>query len=83
MNRHGVQGGEPLMDRGYPSWFLARLAVNCAAGMVAFAVILCLVLSRPFAGEYADVFYALRDLARYLRPFIAVSVLACVLLASG
>lgn len=77
------RGGAPLMDRAFKAWFLVRLAINFAVGVAALHLILHFVLSRPLTGEYADVFYAFRDLARYLRPILTASVLAYVLLASG
>jgi hypothetical protein len=83
VNRGGIGGGAPLVDGAYTAWFLVRLAINFAAGVAVLHSILYFVLSRPLAGEYADVYYALRDLARYQRPILAVSVLAYVLLASG
>jgi len=83
VSRGGIRGGAPLMNRAFQSWFLVRLAINFAGGVAVLQVILYLVLSRPFAGEYTDVFYALRDLSRLLRPILVVSVLAYVLLASG
>ena len=42
-----------------------------------------LVLSRPLTGDYAGVFHALRNLAVFLRPFIALSVLVYILLVCG
>jgi hypothetical protein len=55
--------------------------VNFAVGVCALQAILYFVLSRPLPGEYAAVYHQLRGLAAYLRPVVAVSVLAYALLA--
>jgi HAMP domain-containing protein len=73
----------PLTEREYAVRFLAALiATSAGASLVLFAI-LYLLLGRPLAGGYAAVFYALRDLASYLAPAIAVSVVVYILAGSA
>lgn len=80
----GVAGGnhdDRPVGRRYLLGFLLRLFVNFAAGVAVLHLILYFVFSRPLAGEYAAAHHQLIGLARYLRPVVAVSVLAYGLLA--
>jgi hypothetical protein len=72
-----------LIHRQYVSGLLLRLCVNFAGGVGILFVILYFALSRPFPGDYAGVFHALRNLSPYLRPILAISVLVYALLAFG
>jgi len=73
----------PLIRRRYVFGLLLRLCVNFAGGVGILFVILYFALSRPLPGDYAGVFHALRNLSPFLRPILAVSVLAYALLACG
>ncbi|MBI5905472.1 MAG: hypothetical protein HZB86_07965 [Deltaproteobacteria bacterium] len=83
MNRTVPDGTAPLLDRGYRFRFILKLCVNFAAGVVVLFGILYYGLSRPLAEDYSGVFHALRNLTTFLRPMIATSVLAYVLLVCG
>ena len=74
-------GNSPLIHRRYVIGLLLRLCVNFAGGVGILFVILYFALSRPFPGDYAGVFHALRNLSPFLRPILAVSVLVYALLA--
>ena len=71
----------PLIRRRYVFGLLLRLCVNFAGGVGILFIILYFALSRPLPGDYAGVFHALRNLSPFLRPILAVSVLAYALLA--
>jgi hypothetical protein len=73
----------PLIDRRYIFGLLFRLCANFAGGVAILFVILYLALSRPLPWDYAGVSHALRNLAPFLRPVLAVSVLVYALLACG
>jgi hypothetical protein len=80
----GAAGGNSdvrPIGRRYLLGFLVRLFVNFAAGVGVLHLILFFVFSRPLAGEYAAAHHQLVGLARYLRPVVAISVLAYGLLA--
>ena len=79
--RSAVDG--PLIRRRYVFGLLLRLCVNFAGGVGILFVILYFALSRPLPGDYAEAFHALRNLSPFLRPVLAVSVLAYALLACG
>lgn len=70
----------PLFERGYRLRFILRLCLAFAAGAGVLYASFYFVLSRPFVGDYAGVFHALRNLSVFLRPVIALSVLVYVLL---
>ena len=76
-------GNGPLVPRRYIFGLLLRLGINCAGGVGILFVILFFALSRPLPGDYEGVFHALRNLSPFLRPILAVSVLAYALLAGG
>lgn len=76
-------GDAPLIHRRYVFGLLLRLCVNFAGGVGILFVILYFALSRPLPADYAGVFHALRNLSTFLRPILAVSVLAYALLACG
>lgn len=78
-----THGNAPLIDPRYIFGLLLRLWVNFAVGVAILFVILYFALSRPLPGDYAGVFHALRNLTPFLRPILAVSVLAYALLACG
>jgi hypothetical protein len=78
-----THGNAPLIDARYIFGLLLRLWVNFAGGVAILFVILYFALSRPLPGDYAGVFHALRNLTPFLRPILAVSVLAYALLACG
>jgi hypothetical protein len=73
----------PLIQHRYVFGLLLRLCVNTAGGVGILFVILYFALSRPFPGDYAGIYHALRNLSPYLRPILAVSVLIYALLACG
>jgi len=73
----------PPTSRGFRIRFVLRLFLAFAAGAVVLFAIFHFVLSRPFTGDYAGVFHALRNLSVFLRPVIATSVLVYVLLMCG
>ena len=83
MSGPAAAGNGPLIRRRYVFGLLLRLCVNFAGGVGILFVILYFALSRPLPGDYAEVFHALRNLSPYLRPILAVSVLAYALLAAG
>ena len=76
-------GSRPLIQRRYLIGLLLRLCLNFAVGVGILFVILYFALSRPLPDDYAGVFHALRNLSPFLRPILAVSVLAYALLACG
>jgi len=73
----------PLISRDFRFRFVLRLLLAFAAGAVVLFAIFRFVLFRPFTGDYAGVFHALRNLSVFLRPVIAISVLVYVLLMCG
>ena len=73
----------PLVDRRYVFGLLIRLCVNFAGGVGILSAILYFALSRPLPGDYEGVYLALRNLSPFLRPILAVSVLAYALIACG
>lgn len=77
----GTNGG--YIEWGYRARFLLRLALIVAAGASLLYLTLFAVFSRPVAGDYGSVFYALRHLAVFLFPLIAFSVLVYTLLVCG
>jgi hypothetical protein len=83
MSAPGAAGNGPLIHPRYVFGLLLRLCVNFAGGVGILLVILYFALSRPLPGDYAEVFHALRNLSPFLRPILAVSVLAYALLACG
>ncbi|PJB32561.1 MAG: hypothetical protein CO109_03910 [Deltaproteobacteria bacterium CG_4_9_14_3_um_filter_65_9] len=83
MSGPGAAGNSPLIHRGYVFGLLLRLCLTFAGGVGILSVILYFALSRPFPGDYAGVFHALRNLSPFLRPILAVSVLVYALLACG
>ncbi len=69
-----------LVGVEYQRRFLLRLCGSIAAGAVLLYLGLLAVFSRPLAGDYRSVFFALRHLAVFLWPILALAVLAFVLL---
>ena len=83
MSGSEAAGNGPLIHRRYVFGLLLRLGINFAGGVGILFVILYFALSRPLPGDYAGVFHTLRNLSPFLRPILAVSVLAYALLACG
>ncbi len=73
----------PLIERGYQFRMLLLLAFVFAFGAFFLVLAFFLVFSRPLAGDYASVFYALRHLASFILPIISFAVLVYVLLVCG
>ncbi len=78
-----TDGGLPvpaLVDVGYRKRFLLKLCGIIAGGAVLLYLALLAIFSRPLTGDYRSVFYALRHMAGFLWPILALAVLAFVLL---
>lgn len=75
--------GGSLIESRYQIRFLLRLSLLFAAGTAFLFLVLFTVFSRKLSGDYPSVFYALRHVAEFLLPVIAISVLAYVLLLCG
>jgi len=83
MSAPSAGNSAPLTSRDFRFRFVLRLLLAFAAGAVVLFAIFHFVLFRPFTGDYAGVFHALRNLSVFLRPVIAISVLVYVLLMCG
>ncbi len=70
----------PPTERDYGIRFLFGLFIASAGGAFVLYATLYILLSRPLVGDYAAVFYALRNLSSYLAPAVAVSMLVYILL---
>lgn len=75
--------GDALIEARYEIRFLLRLWLLLAAGALFLFLALFTVISRKLSGDYPNIFYALRHIAEFLLPVVAVSVLAYVLLLCG
>lgn len=74
--------GRPV-DGGYRMRFLLKLSLIVALGTLMLFGTLFAVFSRPLAGDYGDTYAALQQLATFLFPIIAFSVLFYTLLVCG
>lgn len=69
-----------ILDRGYQFRFLIVLAFVLAFGAFLLFLAFFIVFSRPFVGDYASVFYAMRHLSSFILPIISFAVLIYVFL---
>ncbi len=79
---HLLPGHDAPLEAEFKKRFLLLMTFIHVFGGVFFFLALFIILSRPFPGDYAVVFLALRHLPDFLVPVLTYAGLACILLVS-
>lgn len=77
-----ARGHDAPVAAGFRNRFLLMMTFIHALGGIFLYIALFVLLSRPFPGDYAAVYLALRELPAYLLPVLTYAGLAYILLVS-